>query len=207
MPLIRKPSTPPTAAAPTAGAPAAALRDGNADERWAAARALATPDGVAALRQALAAEADPRVREAILTSLARVGSPESARAVIPYIGSDEATVRTGALDALRAMPQAVAESLPGLLADPDPDVRLLACELVREVPGAAATRMLADLLDAEAESNVCAAAVEVLAEVGGPDSLPALARCAERFGHEPFLAFAIKVASERIGAQAADRLG
>ncbi|THD81720.1 MAG: HEAT repeat domain-containing protein [Phenylobacterium sp.] len=207
MPLIRKPSTPPTAAAAAAGQTAAALVSGTADERWAAARSLATPEGVAALGEALAAEGDPRVREAILTSLARVASTDSAQAVIPYIRSDDAALRTGALDALRAMPQAVAESLPGLLSDPDPDVRLLACELVREVPGAEATRLLATLLDGEAESNVCAAAVDVLAEVGGPECLPALARCAERFGHEPFLGFAIKVASERIGAQAADRLG
>ena len=38
----------------------------------------------------------------------------------------------------------------------------------------------------------------MLAEIGGADALPALARCADRFADEPFLAFAIKVAAERI---------
>ena len=36
-------------------------------ERWAAARSLATPEGVTTLSQALIGEDDPRVREAILT--------------------------------------------------------------------------------------------------------------------------------------------
>ena len=45
-------------------------------------------------------------------------------------------------------------------------------------------------------------AVEVLAEVGGAEALPALARCAERFRGTPFLEFSIKVAADRIRAQA-----
>jgi hypothetical protein len=44
-----------------------------------------------------------------------------------------------------------------------------------------------------------AAAVEVLAEIGQPDVLPALASCAERFAGDEFLAFSLKVAVERIG--------
>ena len=68
-----------------------------------------------------------------------------------------------------------------LLADPDADIRLLTCELARALPATEATPLLCALLDRDAEPNVCAAAVDVLAEVGGPEALPALARCAERF--------------------------
>ena len=200
MPLIRKDAAGPKPPPPGASG----LSSASVDERWAAARGLTSPDDVEALSGALDAETDQRVREAILTSLARIGTPGAAAAVIPLIGSDDAERRTAALDALRAMPQAAAERLPGLLADADSDVRLLACELVRALPGAEPARLLCGLIDREAEPNVAAAAIEVLAEVGGPDDLPVLARCGERFAGQPFLAFAVRVATERIGAQ---RLG
>jgi HEAT repeat protein len=162
---------------------------------------------VAVLGAALAAEQDPRVREAILTSLARIGSPESADAIIPHIRADDAGLRTAALDSLRMMPQALTARLPALLADPDPDVRLLACELVRDMPAADATRLLCALIESDPEPNVCAAAIDVLAEAGGPESLPVLERCAVRFAGAPFLVFAIAVAAKRIRDQPVDRLG
>lgn len=204
MPLIRKTSA---ADAQPANGSAAKLRDGAPDERWAAARRLTAPSDVGVLTAALAAEPDARVREAILTSLARIGGPESAAAMIAQVRSDDAGVRTAALDGLRAMPDTADASLPALLADGDADVRLLATELARALPGPQATVLLCGLLDREAEPNVCAAAIDVLAEVGGPEALPALARCGERFAASPFLSFAIRVAAERIGAQSPDRLG
>ena len=89
-----------------------------------------------------------------------------------------------------------------MLSDPDPDVRLLVCEIARGLETAQANRLLCDLLDREGEVNVCAAAVEVLTEAGGPESVPVLQACAARFRHEPFLGFAIRVALDRIGAHA-----
>ena len=77
------------------------------------------------------------------------------------------------------MPQACRPHLPALLADSDADVRLLSCELARGLPDDEANRLLCDLLERETEKNVCAAAVEVLAEIGRPEALPALARCAD----------------------------
>jgi HEAT repeat protein len=196
MPLIRKPSPPyePAAAPPTS------LTEGTSDQRWAAVRATAgQPDGVSLLAAALAREGDPRVREAIFTGLARAATPESAAAVVPYIRSEDASLRAAALDALRAMPEASRPHIARLLADPDSDVRLLSCEIVRGLPEVEANRLLCDLLERETEKNVAAAAVEVLAEIGRPDALAALARCAERFAGDSFLAFSIKVATDRIG--------
>jgi HEAT repeat protein len=203
MPLIRKPSG--GADVPQVSSDTA-LRDGDADERWSAARSLTSPGDVGALAAALMAESDPRVREAILTSLARIGGVESVEAITPHIRSDDASLRTAALDSLRAMPGAVAASLPQLLADADPDVRLLACELVRAMSGRDATRLLCDLIGVDPEPNVCASAVDVLAEVGGPEAAGALDACAGRFPNEPFLAFAIKVAKQRITDQSIGRI-
>ncbi len=63
-------------------------------------------------------------------------------------------------------------------------------------------RLLCDLLDSEPEPNVCAAAVDALAEIGGAEALPVLTRCKERFAATPFLEFAIKIAIDRIRSQA-----
>jgi HEAT repeat protein len=206
MPLIRR-EAPNSPAQPVNTARlATALTEGTDEDRWAAARSAGEfPESLSVLKDALSREASPRVREAIFTSLARIRTSESAEVVLPYLSSDDASLRAGALDALRAMPTASAPHLARVLKDRDPDVRLLACELVRNQPSGDANRLLADLLATESEANVCAAAVEVLAEVGGPELLPLLAQCATRFPDDPFLAFAIQVASERIG-QAPDRV-
>ncbi|MGZ3273294.1 MAG: HEAT repeat domain-containing protein [Phenylobacterium sp.] len=203
MPLIRKPTGPDAPSdRPDLDAAKAGLRSPDAEVRWKSARSLAaSPDSAAALGDAAMVEADALVREAMFTSLARIGTAESVRALIPNVRSDDAERRTGAMDALKAMPQALEAALPALLDDQDPDVRVLACDLVREVPSAQATALLSDVLDREPEVNVCAAAVDVIADVGTPAALPALTRCARRID-DPFLDYAIKVACHRIGEQA-----
>ncbi len=206
MPLIRRGAPDTTPAAP--GGPdlegaAAALRSGSADDRWSAARGLAAVPGAAPmLGLALATEADERVREAIFTSLARIDGPESLEVVLPCLRSDDANLRTGALDALRLMCASAASRLESLLHDPDTDVRILACDLARDMAPDVATALLSAVIEADPEVNVCAAAVDVLAEVGGAGALPSLVRCAARFPDQPFLAFAVRVASERIGVSA-----
>jgi HEAT repeat protein len=211
MPLIRKDLA--ATAPPVQRSVAETLRTGTTDERWHAARALGLEVGVASgaietsgafrdgtklLAEALKTEADLRVREAIFTSLVRIGSPQCVDAVMPCLREDDAAFRTGALDALRAMIGAVRPVLPALLTDPDADIRLLACDLARELPAADATRLLRDVLSHETEANVCAAAVDVLADVGGPEALPVLQATAVRFGDATFLHFAVKIAMERI---------
>jgi HEAT repeat protein len=197
MPLIRNPSRP---AEPVALP--SKLSDGTVEQRWAAVRAAAeSRDGVPLLAAALPDETDVAVRGAIFTALSRIGTSESAAVLVPYVRSHDAALRTGAIDALRAMPEVARVHVRALLADPDADVRLLSCELARVLPDGDATRLLCDLLHRETEKNVCAAALEVLAEVGQPQALPTLRHCAERFGDDPFIAFSIKVANDRIGGQ------
>lgn len=203
MPLIRRgsPDTAPAAlGGPDLETAVAALRNGSPDDRWSAARALATILGAApVLGRALATETDERVREAIFTSLARIDGPESLDAVLPCVRSDDANLRTGALDALRLMCASMPGRLESLLHDPDVDVRILACDLARDVAPDVAASLLSAVIETDSEVNVCAAAVDVLAEVGSAAALPSLALCAARFPDQPFLAFAVRVASERIG--------
>jgi HEAT repeat protein len=202
MPLVRKPTGKSSGPSPDASSVLGNLVSGNTDERWAAARAAtAVPGAALALAAALRNENDPRVREAIFTSLARIGTTESADIVISFLRSDSANLRAGALDALRTMSSEMRALLPRLLSDRDVDIRILSCELARSLPGPEATAMLCTLLAGEQEGNVCAAAIDVLSEVGGPAALPVLAECAQRFRDNPFLGFAIKTATDRINSQ------
>lgn len=203
MPLIRKPSKPTTESALDAPLDVnKGLSSANRDERWAAARAAAhVPQNAEALASALRTERDIGVREAMFTSLARIGSPQSMGYIVEFIRSDDAGVRAAALDALRAKLDAIRVHLPALLSDSDSDVRLLSCELARSLPSEEATAALSELLAHEDQPNVCAAAIEVLAEAGRPEALTVLEACEAKFKETPFLSFAIKIAKERIQAQ------
>lgn len=204
MPLKRQ-SQGQDGSAPPQSDQARILSSDTPDERWSAARRLAAePESAGLLAEALGREQDSRVREAIFTALAHIGGDQAASIVLPYIRDPDAAVRNQALDSLCAMPAAVSSHLPALLSDSDPDVRLLACEIVRQLPPTAATALLCGLLDNETELNVCAAVVEVLAEVGEPSALPFLAVCAKRFSDVSFLAFAIEIAATRISSGASD---
>lgn len=199
MPLVRRPSEKQESDNTDFGEARVLLLAGTPPERWAAARLLSTsPDGVSVLIEALHSERDTRVLEAIFTALAKIATPESAYAALPYLRCDDATLRTAALDALRAMPRAVRPHLKALLDDPNDDVRLLACEIVRNLDETDATGLLCTLLDAEQQANVCASAIDVVAEIGTCQALPSLERCMQRFPHDPFIAFAVKIASDSI---------
>lgn len=198
MPLIRKD---PAGGKPTATSSdlAGNLQSPSTEIRWNAARQLARePESVADLGRALEQEDDPRVREALFTSLAYIQSPQAIAMILPHIRSGDASIRAGALDALGAIPNAVESFIPALLGDPDPDVRILICDVVRRLSGPIATQYLCDLLTNETRPNVCGAAIEALSEVGNETALPVLTQCAARFASEPFLAFSISIALNRI---------
>lgn len=177
----------------------AALGDHDAAVRWAAARGLGA-DGAAvpALAAALGIERVPRVREAIMTALIRIGGETSVDALLPWLRSQDAGLRAATIEALQALPEATLPFMASLLGNGDSDVRILACELARNMPAADATRVMCGLIDHEPHPNVCAAAVDVLAEVGTRDAVSALRACGERFAGTPFLPFAVSVAIARI---------
>ena len=184
---------------PTLAPHIAALGSPDIEVRWSAARALGgRADAVPALATALGVEQVARVREAIMTALMRVGDEASVMALLPYLRSQDAAERGASIEALQALPEAILPFMAPLLADGDSDVRLLATELARNMPAENATQLLCRLLEHEQHPNVCAAAIDVLAEVGTRDAVPALQACAERFAGTPFLPFAVSIAIARI---------
>jgi HEAT repeat protein len=200
MPFIKRdPAAPAEQTPDDPTAQIAGLESPDAQARWSAARALGgDPDAVPALAAALAREHVPRVREAIMTGLMRVGDEASVLVLLPYLRSQDAGQRGTAIEALQALPGAILPFMPKLLADGDSDVRILATELVRNIPAKDATRVLCGLIEHEQHPNVCAAAIDVLAEVGTRDAIPALKACAERFSNTPFVPFAVSITMARI---------
>jgi HEAT repeat protein len=197
VPLVR--GSKGAASGETSASHQAALDSPDAESRWTAARALAgQADAVPALAAALSREPTPRVREAMMTALIRIGNAASIEVILPYLRSQDAALRAAAIEALQALPDAIAPFMAPLLSDSDSDVRLLATELARNMEATEATRLLCDLIEREHHPNVCAAAIDVLTEVGTPEALPTLEKCGVRFAATPFLPFAISVAMSRI---------
>jgi HEAT repeat protein len=197
MPLVKGGKGP--ASSPYSAQQRGKLESPDAESRWTAARELSGDlDAVPALAAALEREQVPRVREAIMTALMRIGNAASVEAMLPYLRSGDAGLRAAAIETLQSLPEAMAPFMMPLFADSDSDVRLLATELARKMDAGEATRLLCGLIEQEQHPNVCAAAIDVLMEVGTPAALPALEKCAARFAGTPFLPFAISVAIARI---------
>jgi HEAT repeat protein len=167
--------------------------------RRAAARELANhPEAAAALCDRLEREVSPSVRAVLFTSLIRLQSPEVVARLAAHLRSDDAPLRNGAIEALQEMPEAVTPHLRTLLADEDSDVRIFAVNILGALRHAGAPEMLAEVVRAEPHVNVCAAAVDALAEIGGPEVVGALEALRARFAGEAFMAFAIDTAIRRI---------
>lgn len=175
MPLVRRDQIPP------------AVRAGDA-----------VPERPEELGSALEATVDLRTRDAILAKLLALADAAAAAALAGHLRSEDASLRNACIETLQAMPSAALSVLPKLLADTDPDVRLLATEIVRTQPTETANDLLARLVQEETHSNVVGAAVEVLAEVGTPDAVPALTTARARFANEAFLPMAIDTVLARI---------
>src|ERR1700722_4700051 len=202
MPLIKRDVA--AAAAPSDhaddfAAHVAALNGPDAEARWSAARALSgRAAALPALSAALGIEQVPRVRESILTAIMRIGDESGVMVLLPYLRSQNAGERAAILEALQTLPTAIMPFMASLFGDVDSDVRILATELARNMPAEDATRVLCGLLEHEQHPNVCAAAIDVLAEVGTRDAIPFLQACAERFSDTPFVPYAASIVIARI---------
>ncbi len=183
--------------------PLAALEDADASVRRDAAHGLGHPAGhgavapgaVAALARRLETESDAGVREAILTTLARIATDEAAAALVPFLDREDAALRNGVLESLQQMPAEVAApALLPLLRHADPDLRIFAVQGLGGLAHPGRADWLAAVMERDADVNVGLAAVEALAEAGSPEALSSLETLARRFPDDPFVAFAVDAA-------------
>ncbi|WP_028966452.1 HEAT repeat domain-containing protein [Sphingomonas phyllosphaerae] len=176
----------------------AALAAPTASARRAAVHRLEdSADGQAALCRRLAEETSASVREAILAALIRHRSPAIAAALLPLLRTEDAALRNAAIEALAEMPDEVAPHIDALLADADSDVRIFAGNMLGVLPHPRAAEWLLKAL-ADDHVNVCAAAIDGLAEIGDPATAAALEAVPARFPGNSFIAFAVRVAVRRI---------
>ncbi len=166
--------------------------------RWAARDLVAHPQAAAAVCAQLSRERDSSVRSVLFSSAARLGGAVVAEALLPLLRSEDPGLRNGAIEVLSGLPDAVAPHIERLLHDADGDVRIFSVNLLGDLPHPQVPQWLAQVLLHETAVNVVGAALEVLAEVGTPASLPALQAAARRFADDPYIAFAVDLSIARI---------
>lgn len=156
------------------------------------AAAKQVPTGSArSLAARIASEPSLPRRAQMLTGLVALNSPAAAAALAGLIGHADAAVRGSGVDGLRRIGAAVARpALAALLASPSPDVRIRALDAIDRVPDAEIEAWLIALLGREPQHNVCALALDLLADMGTPTALPVIREVRLRFANEPFVAFA-----------------
>ena len=176
------------------------LRSDEPSRRRRAARELARfPDGIPILCEHLEREPAVSVRSVIMTALIQSRSRAAVEGIIRYLRSENTALRNEAIEALQEMPGEIAPFMEALLSDPESDVRIFAVNILSVLPDSRAPEWLRDVILEDGHVNVCAAAVDCLAEIGTPASIPALKELRLRFGDQPFMTFAIDAALKRIG--------
>lgn len=144
------------------------------------------------------------VRHAIYTALARSQNPLVLDAMIAVLRIDDAARRNEAVSALQNMPRAVAARMADLMQDKDPDVRIMAIDVLRLLPSPDAPRWLRGLLKSETHHNVIGVAVDRLAEIGGVEDLETLKNVKAKWASDPYLNFATGIVIKRIETQIAE---
>lgn len=180
-----------------------ALQDPDPARRRQAVRRLAElPEGLPYLIAHLEVELDRSVLEVLLQALVRAATPEAQAALVQGLRSDQATLRNATLDALRQHPDQATLLVEQLLEDSDPDVRILTLSLLGTLALPQTESWLIQVLEHDPHVNVCAAAIDLLCEVGTEAARPALEAVSRRFASEPYVQFAVQQALRRIGGEA-----
>ena len=198
MPLTQSSLTTEPGATPFADI-AEALLNGDAEQRRAAAQEATTRANLSLLVEHLEYEPDVSVREAIFNRIARTGDSEVIHELLKLLRSEDIGLRNAVIETVQAMGEMAIPELVPLLIDADPDVRIFTVTILQTLRSPLVVPLALGVIADDSHANVCAAAVDILAESGGPDAAPALHGLAARFPGDPFLAFAVRSALKRIG--------
>jgi len=175
------------------------LRSSDAADRRAAVRGLAAfPDCAGVLYENLTVEQNNSVRSLIFVELINHKSSAVAGDLLCLLASEDANLRGGAIEALQEMPDEMAPHVEAMLVDPDSDVRIGVVAILAALRHPKVPNWLQGVIERDPHVNVCAAAIDALAEVGEPQSIPALAALARRFHDVAFVQFAVDAARRRI---------
>lgn len=177
----------------------AQLNDADASvRRWAARDLAMIPKAAGAVCARLTEERDASVRAVLFSSATQLGGENVVQAMVQLLRSEDPALRNGAIEVLASLPDAVAPQIDSLLHDSDGDVRIFTVNLLGDLKHPKVPQWLSQVLMHDPAVNVVGAAVEVLAEVGGTQSLSALRAAKARFADDDYIGFSIDLAIERI---------
>jgi len=159
------------------------------------------PESAMVLCDRLQVETSPSVRSMLFITLIQTQSSAVAVRLAEFLRSDDAPLRNAAIEALQEMPDAVTPRLQALLVDEDSDVRISAVNILAALRHAQASEWLVGVIRVDPHVNVCAAAVDGLAEIGGPEAVRDLRELRVRFAGDAYMEFAIDTAISRIGVE------
>jgi HEAT repeat protein len=156
------------------------------------------PEAAAALVSRLQREGDASVREIILSTLTCLGNAVAVAGLVQCLRSGDAALRNEAIEAMKQLPEEVGAIVRGLLVDADADVRILTVNILESLRHPDVEAWLIEVIEHDREVNVCATAVDLLAEVGSPAAFEPLQQLKVRFADEPYIQFAADLALKRI---------
>jgi HEAT repeat protein len=174
---------------------------GDSDEtirRHSAQKLSHCPEAVDALVAQLKLEKDVAVREAILVSMGQINNSEVANALVDCLRNDDAALRSEAIEALKQLTFDMSPVLKSLLADPDPDLRIFAVNILESRRNPDLESWLIEVIEQDKHVNVCATAIDILCEVGTEAALDPILRLKSRFANETYIQFAADLALKRI---------
>jgi len=175
------------------------LDDADASVRRWAARDLADfAESSSALVARLNNERDNSVREVILTTLTTLADATAIAGLAECLRSEDPALRNESIEVMKQLPDKVAPIMRGLLLDADPDVRIFAVNILESLRHPEVEKWLIDVIVNDDNVNVCATAVDLLAEVGSIDAEQALLNLKARFNNEPYIQFVVDLALKRI---------
>jgi HEAT repeat protein len=165
--------------------------------RWSALDLAGVREAVPALAGALASEPDVAVRDAILTTLAEIDSEEIPDLLASYLRAPDARLRNAVTEIIAQLSGTPA-IIDGLLRDTDPHMRISAVMVLTLMVDPSVPAKLTAVIENDSDPRVVAAAVGELAELGDASHLPLLAGARARFVDDPFVAFTVDLAAERV---------
>jgi len=171
------------------------------ERRWAARDLVDYKEASKYLIEQLMKEEDISVREVIISSLLRIKDEVAIEGLIECLRSDDAHLRNSAIEALKEIPEEVGPYIEKLLQDKDPDVRIFTINILESLRHPKVIKWLIEVIEKDENVNVCATALDLLAEVGTEEAIPAIKKVKERFKNEPYIQFASDIALRRIGEQ------
>lgn len=175
------------------------LQSASANERrWAARDLVDCPDAASALVAQLHAESNRSVREVIFTTLTMLANAAAVDGLVACLRSEEAALRNEAIEAMKQLPEQVAPMMQQLLQDAEADVRIFAVNVLESLRHPSVEDWLIAVIAQDAHVNVCAAAVDLLTEIGTEHAVEPLRALKARFASEPYIQFAADIAIKRI---------